>query len=948
MIIRYLFFSLFSVSILSFSQIAVTNAPPFNTAENIVNDLLLGDDLTTSNWSWQNGTTNIGYFDGFAANIGFDEAVIMSTGGIDFVTTGMGAGPGLSGDADLEIALSALGMSGFSVNNVTILEFDFVANSESMAFNYVFGSMEYTSYTCSSFNDVFGFFLSGPGITGPYTNDGVNIALVPDPANPGSYTDTPVAVNTVNNGEMTNDPDCNDLDPNFEDYNIFWIDNDYSGAGWQGVNEPPDPEFTVEGLTGFTVPLTAEYNGLTCGETYHIKLAIADCADGILKSAVFLEANSFVSPSVLVNPISNINGPELFGDSLAIYEGCAAAQLEFNAAGNSEYDIILEVLFDGSVEYGVDFDITYNGGNALDACINNEGEMSQCITIPVGQEIMYLDIQAFYDNDNENFEDLEIIINAITGLCQQAELAVSEINFNLYDQIPIVVDPGFPSVIECFGDEVTLEPTLISGGYIGDSDDYTYEWYDQDGNQVGTASSLIVNSSADSEYQLIVYDDCADQEIVTDFDVEVMEYNPVEISYPAYFACDEEIVTLMPNLSGGSGDYSYVWPDSPIPCDCESFNFEFELDNGESQLVDFQILDNCSAEIYEFSIPVEVAVTPSPDVDILVIGSQFCPDDEISLDAEVDGESTYTYEWLNLDSDEYYVNNLATISPIENTTYDVIIIDECNDNETMFSIDIEAPSYNPPTFSLFDLAGCVGQELELGVEDLFAEGVQDPADISQYSFLWSTGETSPSISVVVQEDPETYSVQVSDLCGNMSESVSAAVIASIPPPPSFTFEQLEDGIQFTQLTQDLFTNFNWDFGDGNNSAEYEPMHMYETEGDYYVTLVASDDLGCSNSYVSLVNIYASLFFYSPDVFSPNGDGINDSFNVSIVGHDSFELFIYDRWGNQLFSTTDTEEGWDGTYPNGNEVPQDVYMYKVFMSNPGTGEKIEKGRVSIIK
>ena len=53
-------------------------------------------------------------------------------------------------------------------------------------------------------------------------------------------------MNTVNNGEMTNDPDCNDLDPNFENYNVFWVDNDYSGGGWQGVNEPPDPEFTVK------------------------------------------------------------------------------------------------------------------------------------------------------------------------------------------------------------------------------------------------------------------------------------------------------------------------------------------------------------------------------------------------------------------------------------------------------------------------------------------------------------------------------------------------------------------------------------------------------------------------------------------------------------------------------------------------------------------------------
>ena len=58
--------------------------------------------------------------------------------------------------------------------------------------------------------------------------------------------------------------------------------------------------------------------------------------------------------------------------------------------------------------------------------------------------------------------------------------------------------------------------------------------------------------------------------------------------------------------------------------------------------------------------------------------------------------------------------------------------------------------------------------------------------------------------------------------------------------------------------------------------------------------------------------------------------------------------IFDRWGNQLFTTTNPNEGWDGTYQNGQEVPQDVYMYKVFMSNPSVGEKVEQGKVSIIK
>ena len=224
----------------------------------------------------------------------------------------------------------------------------------------------------------------------------------------------------------------------------------------------------------------------------------------------------------------------------------------------------------------------------------------------------------------------------------------------------------------------------------------------------------------------------------------------------------------------------------------------------------------------------------------------------------------------------------------------------------------------------------------------------DPDDLSQYTFLWSNGETTPSINVVVDDIATFYSVEISDLCGNTSSAIEAMVEPSIPPPPQFDFEEISEGYQFNQLSSGLFTNFEWDFGDGTISTDYEPLHVYAQEGDYYVTLTASDDLDCKNSSTQIINVAASLLFYSPNVFSPNGDGINDYFNVSVVGQDDFELFIFDRWGKQLFTTTNPNEGWDGTYPNGNAVPQDVYMYKVFMSNTGAGEKVEKGRVSIIK
>ncbi len=936
MILRFLalFFVIQTVKV--YAQIVVSNNPPMNTEDYLVNNVLLGDDLNTSNYSSVGFANGIGYFDGFNSNIGFDEGVVLSTGGIEFVSNGFGTGSGISGDSDLELALNEINLN-WNVNNVTILEFDFVAESESVAFNYVFGSSEYTSYTCTQFNDIFGFFLSGPGIVGPYSNNGINLAYIPDPNNPGQYTSTPVAVNTVNSGSPTgggNAQTCADIDPNWQDYSIYWVDN--------------SNQTTVFGINGFTTPFVAEYNGLICGETYHIKLAIADASDGALNSAVFIEANSFVSPSVVVNPISNIDGPDLFNDPLAIYEGCAAVQLEFSATQNADYDIVLEVLFEGNVEYESDFTISYNDGNVLEECINNQGEISQCITIPAGQDLLYLNIEAFYDDFDENLENLNVIINAVEGLCQQAELAVSEIFFNLYDQIEIVVDPGDPSVIECFGDEVLLQPADVFGGYVGDSGNYSFEWYDSNGDFVSSEASLQVNSENASNYQLIVYDDCQDQQVETVFSVEVIDYSGVEMTHPDLIACYSDIITVTPLISGGSSNFSYIWPDDPNPCNCESYDFVFDSQNGENQSIDFLIIDECTSIIYEFTIPVQLEELSQPSGLFNVNGSQFCPGDELSLSLETDGESTYIYDWINLNSSESFEGNTAIISPFEDSIYEVIVIDECNNNETFFSYQIETPVYPPPTFDLPNFSGCVGQEIEIGVENLFAEGVTDLNDSDQFSFLWSTGESSPTINVIVQENETIFSVEISDLCGNTSSAQQTSITASIPPPPQFTFEYTESGHQFYTTPSDLYTDYNWDFGDGNNSDQIDPLHFFEQEGDYYVTLTAYDELGCQNSSIQIVNIFSSLLFYSPNVFSPNGDGVNDVFNVSVVGQDDFELMIFDRWGNQLFTTKNPNEGWDGTYQNGIEVPQDVYMYKVFMSNPSVGEKIEQGKVSIIK
>ena len=141
--IRYTYVVIFLINTFQANaQIAVTNNPPFDNEQNLVTDVLLGSGIVASNFSSIGFANGIGYFDGFSANIGFQEGVILSTGGLEMVTAGFGVGSAISGDSDLELALNAINLT-WDVNNVTILEFDFVAESESMAFNYVFASTEY-------------------------------------------------------------------------------------------------------------------------------------------------------------------------------------------------------------------------------------------------------------------------------------------------------------------------------------------------------------------------------------------------------------------------------------------------------------------------------------------------------------------------------------------------------------------------------------------------------------------------------------------------------------------------------------------------------------------------------------------------------------------------------------------------------------------------------------
>lgn len=221
-----------------------------------------GSGVTITGCSLTGTATQQGTFaGGVSAGIGIESGVILTTGSaLDAI------GPNNSDSTSVDLTsggdaqLNGLTGGSGSTQDANILNISFTTTTGSLFFNYVFASEEYNEYVNSSFNDVFGFFLNG-----------TNIALIPG-------TSSPVSINTVNCGNPyapgggTNPENCS-----------LYNNNDLNNGG---------PFFNIE-YDGFTDVFTAIATGLTAGATYTIKLAIGDTSDGILDSAVFLQANSF-------------------------------------------------------------------------------------------------------------------------------------------------------------------------------------------------------------------------------------------------------------------------------------------------------------------------------------------------------------------------------------------------------------------------------------------------------------------------------------------------------------------------------------------------------------------------------------------------------------------------------------------------------------------------------
>lgn len=517
---------------------------------------LLGDGVTISNITIDCRRSAYGSYVSTDPSLALTSGLLITSGSADDAvgpnnSGSTGTNNNFPGDPDLTA------LAGLNTFDACIVEFDVVPIGDEIWFNYTFGSEEYPEFTpCAgqNINDAFAFYVDGPNPNGgTYANE--NIAIIPG-------TTLPVSINNVN--QCTNT------------------------AYYQGNNGN-----TLE-YDGYTVDLVAKIEVVPC-ETYRFKLKIADGADGIYDSGVFIE--NLNSNSVEFNASLNTSTDFLI-------EGCTQSTIEVPRTGNIDRPANFELVYEGTATNGVDY-------TALPTSVDfAPGEASKTLVLePL--------------NDGDDSEGIETVTIYIKPFC--SEDPIDSVVYEIYDQNSVEVIPDAPAeVFYCGSNTISFEG--------GAADSYT--WSSPDG---GTFDCLDA--------------DCKDIEVTSpnathDYTL-TMEIGPCTFSQTVTVApsiltissdvtiCEGESITL-----NAGGRETYTWTSSPTDNSLSCVDAECsEIIVAPTQNTTYTVQGvqgNCDSE--ESVTVTVVPVGNAPDIVGLRDNLKYCTDEDI--DVTVTGNPT--------------------------------------------------------------------------------------------------------------------------------------------------------------------------------------------------------------------------------------------------------------------------------------------------------------------
>lgn len=330
---------------------------------------------------------------------------------------------------------------------------------------------------------------------------------------------------------------------------------------------------------------------------------------------------------------------------------------------------------------------------------------------------------------------------------------------------------------------------------------------------------------------------------------------------------------------------------------------------------------------------------------VAVVGADtnvICSGDSVQLYAEGGlGGAMYTWSPSTGLSNPMIANPMA--APGDSIVYSLLIEEAICSDSAEFTLNV-IPS---PEAAFF-------QSSLIGCAPLTVNFLETSTDATNY--VWNFGDGSPVSNIQNPQhdfsDPGEYTVSFVALgegaCADSAEAVLVQVVdgpeaefSSDPDYPAELYLPVSN-VQFLNLSERA-SDYVWNFGDGNQNEEVSPAHLFQQEGEFYVTLTAISPEGCADTVVHGPYFILTPTLFIPNVFSPNADDINDEFQVDYAGSQPYLMQVFDRWGVMLFETKNKNQGWPGIDSNNQEVPSGAYFYRVTV-----GEKEYTGDVTLVR
>ncbi len=375
------------------------------------------------------------------------------------------------------------------------------------------------------------------------------------------------------------------------------------------------------------------------------------------------------------------------------------------------------------------------------------------------------------------------------------------------------------------------------------------------------------------------------------------------------------------NVKGGKAPYTFIWSDGqtgPIAKNLISGSYGVKVTDGSGCFVqkDFTLGTQSSLEV-EVLESKGLSCSGAADgfIHLVVKGAK----------------GQVTVKWS-----DGIVSSLSR-KDLEAGTYTIQIKDETGCEVTK-SISISEPSPLAARIeSTLDVDCAKGSVT--GVAWVSIQGGKEP-----YKITWSSGEKDAREINFFRSG--NFKVTVTDASGCAVETEARVDFPNQNTQGGrldFNYRKLEisnepevqvdEEIIFESVISEEFIAWEWKFGDGNESSDKDPIHIFSKPGIFEVILTAYDIYGCSSMEKNTVTVNNPVdMVVIPNAFTPNGDGLNDSFFPKIRSVSSFSMEIFNTWGERIYSVATAEtKGWDGTY-RGQALPGGNYLYKITYSS----------------